>query len=53
MGLFRKAAVIGGLVAFARSRQGQELTTKAKTYLSDPRTQQKIADLKTRITGAR
>ena len=51
MGLFSKAAVIGGLVSFARSQKGRELTAKAKTYINDPVNRQKIADATKKFTG--
>ena len=49
MGLIRNLLTVGGVVAFARSATGKRLAAKAKTFLDDPATQQRIADVRAKV----
>ncbi len=51
--LIRRLTAVGGVVAFARSPMGQRLLAKGKDLYSDPRTQQRIGDLRRKYLPSR
>ncbi len=51
--MFRRFATVGSVVAFVRSPTGQRLTAKAKAYYQDPRTQQRIAEVRRKLFPSR
>lgn len=51
--LFRRLTTISGLVALWRSPTGQRLTNKAQAYLKDPRTQERITQLRNKFNPTR
>ncbi|GGM07097.1 hypothetical protein [Nakamurella endophytica] len=49
----RRLGFIGGVVALARSPQGQRAIAKARAWASDPANQAKIKSLAGKVTGSR
>jgi len=49
--VFKKLAVIGGLVGWANSPMGKQAIARVKAYAADPRTRQQAADLLNKVRG--
>ncbi len=48
-GLLKKAGLLGGLAALARSSKGQQYIACAKAYATDPETRRKLDGLRSKF----
>lgn len=48
-GLLKKAGLLGGLAALARSPKGQQYIARAKAYATDPETRRKLDGLRSKF----